>query len=89
MFDSNEMRELAYLKADRYQRAGGGGAQKVHATSRAYDEAKGYREMSVWAKAVYEASTLWRSDSRSAMSGFRWDCLSHTLDRDGNGDIPF
>lgn len=25
-FDSNEMRELAHLKADRYQRAGGGGA---------------------------------------------------------------
>lgn len=89
MFDHNAMRELQHLARDRYQRAGCGGAQRVHATSTAYDTAKGYNEMTVWARAVYEASMLWRSDSRSAVSGFRWDCLSHTLDRNGNGEIPF
>lgn len=89
MFDSSAMHELQHLARDRYQRAGGGGAQKVHATSTAYDKAKGYHEMSTWARAVYQANMLWRSDSRSASAGFRWDCLSHTLDRDGNGNVPF
>lgn len=89
MFDSNAMHELQHLARDRYQRAGCGGAQKVHMTSTVYDKAKGVHEMSTWARAVYEASTLWRSDSRSASAGFKWDCLSHTLDRDGNGDVPF
>lgn len=87
-FDSNEMRELAYLKADRYQRAGGGGAFKVYNSSKAYDEARGYREMSTWRRAVYEAIQLWRSDSRSAVAGFKWDCLAPTLDV-VNGEIPF
>lgn len=89
MFDSNAMHELQHLARDRYQRNGGGGASKVYATAKAYDESRGYKEMSAWARAVYEATTLWRSDSRSAASGFRWDCLSHTLDRNADGDIPF
>lgn len=88
-FDSNAMVELAALSRDRYQRAGGGGTHKVYASSRTYDEAHGYKEMGTWARAVYEAGQLWKSESRSAMAGFRWDCLSHTLDRDSNGDIPF
>jgi hypothetical protein len=89
MFDSNKMVELQHLARDRYQRGGGGGAFKVYASAKAYDESRGLKEMSTWARAVYEASQLWKSDSRSAVSGFRWDCLSHTLDRDGNGDVPF
>lgn len=89
MFDSNAMHELQHLARDRYQRAGGGGAFKVYQSSKAYDEARGYREMSTWARAVYEASQLWHSDSRSASAGFRWDCLSHTLDRNADGEIPF
>lgn len=89
MFDSNKMVELQHLARDRYQRNGGGGAVKVYASSKAYDESRGIKEMSTWARAVYEASQLWRSDSRSAVSGFRWDCLSHTLDRDADGNIPF
>lgn len=89
MFDSNKMVELQHLARDRYQRAGGGGAFKVYASAKAYHESRGINEMSVWARAVYEATTLWRSDSRSAVSGFKWDCLSHTLDRDANGTIPF
>lgn len=89
MFDSNKMVELQHLARDRYQRSGGGGAFKVYASAKAYHESRGINEMSVWARAVYEATTLWRSDSRSAVSGFKWDCLSHTLDRDANGTIPF
>ena len=89
MFDSNALRELAHVKADHYQRAGGGGAFKVYASSKAYDESRGYKEMSPWRRAVYEATQLWLSDSRSAVSGFRWDCHSYTLDRTANGDIPF
>ncbi len=89
MFDSNKMVELQHLARNRYERAGGGGAFKVYASSKAYDESRGIKEMSVWARAVYEASQLWKSDSRSAVSGFRWDCLSHTLDRSADGTIPF
>jgi len=88
MFDSNEMRELAYLKADRYQRNGGGGVSKVYNSSKAYDEARGYREMSTWRRAVYEATRLWESESRSAVAGFKWDCRALALDT-VNGEIPF
>lgn len=88
-FDSNAMLELGHLSRDRYQRNGGGGAFKVYASSKAYDESRGIKEMSTWARAVYEASQLWRSESRSAVAGFRWDCLSHTLDRNADGEIPF
>jgi hypothetical protein len=89
MFDSNAMHELQHLARDRYQRAGGGGAQKVHMSSRAYDEAKGYKEMTVWEQAVYRTNMLWRSDRSSAVSGFKWDCLWYTLDRSSSGEIPF
>lgn len=89
LFDSDAMIELAALARDRYQRAGCGGASKVYASSKAYDDARGYREMSTWQRAVYEATMLWRSDSTSAVSGFKWDCHSYTLDRNGDGEIPF
>jgi hypothetical protein len=89
MFDSNAMHELAALSRDRYQRAGGGGAFKVYASSKAFDESRGYKEMTVWQRAVYETNQLWKSDSRSAVAGFKWDCHALTLDRDANGDIPF
>lgn len=89
MFDSNAMHELQHIARGRYQRNGCGGASKVYVSSKAYDEARGYKEMSTWARAVYEASNLWRSDRLSAAAGFRWDCLSHTLDRNADGDIPF
>ena len=83
------MRELAYLKADRLQRAGGGGSHKVHTSSKAYDTAKGYDEMAIWAQAVYRNNMMWLSQSRSAVAGFKWDCLSYTLDRDADGSVPF
>lgn len=89
MFDSNAMHELQHLARDRYQRAGGGGTHTVYASSRTYDESRGYKEMTPWQQLVYRTNLLWRSESRSAISGFRWDCHVLTLDRDANGEIPF
>lgn len=87
-FDSNHMLELAHLKADRYHRAGGGGAFKVYNSSKAYDEAKGYKEMSRGKRAAYEAIRLWRLAASQARSDFKWDCHVLTLDT-VNGEIPF
>jgi hypothetical protein len=58
------MQELKHLAADRYQRAGGGGAHKVHATSAAFHTSRGYDEMSEFQKAAYRARVefLWRAD---------------------------
>lgn len=89
MFDSNAMQELAHHSRQRYERAGGGGTHKVYTSSRSYDEARGYKEMSAWDQLVYRTNMLWRSESRSAVAGFKWDCLSYTMERDANGDIPF
>lgn len=88
MFDSNAMHELQHLSRDRYQRNGAGGGFKVYATARAYDEARGYKQMTVWQRAVYEANQLWESDRQSAKAGFKWDCHVLTLDT-VNGEIPF
>lgn len=88
MFDHNEMVELAHLARARYHRNGGGGAFKVYQTAKAYDESRGYKDMTPWQRAVYEATTMWRQASRDAKSGFRWDCHVLTLDT-VNGEIPF
>ena len=89
MFDSNAMRELAYIKADNAQRAGGGGGFKVYNSSKAFDESRGWKDMNVWQRAVYEATALWRSDRESAVAGFRWDCVWFGLDKDAAGEVPF
>lgn len=73
-FDSNQMLELAHLSRDRYQRAGGGGAHKVHNTSKARDEARGYKEMSDWQKLVYRTNLAWRDTVIGAKAGFRQEC---------------
>lgn len=89
MFDSNEMRELAFVKADRYQRAGGGGALKVYATSKAYYDARGYREMSPFAQACLEALHRFRQAAALSAEHYRLDCLT---DKEGfyHGEsIPF
>jgi hypothetical protein len=88
MFDSNAMLELKHVKADQYQRNGGGGAHRVHNTAKAYHDARGHREMSPWRRAVYEATIRWRGDAASAVAGFKWDCHVLTLDT-VNGEIPF
>jgi hypothetical protein len=89
MFDSAQLLELAHIKADRYQRAGGGGTHKVHNSSKAYDDAHGYQQMSPWEQLVYRTNMLWQSESRSAVAGFKWDCRWLELDKDANGNIPF
>ena len=55
MFDSNAMNEQKHIAADRYQRNGCGGAQKVHLTATAYDKARGYAELTPFRQAVYRA----------------------------------
>jgi hypothetical protein len=45
--------------------------------------------MSIWARAVYRNNMMWLSQSKSAVAGFKWDCLSFTLDRNEAGDVPF
>lgn len=80
MFDSNQMAELAHLARDRYQRAGCGGAFKVHASSKAYDEARGYREMTLWRQLCYRTTLAWRDAAIGAKAGFRQEC--YLWDRD-------
>lgn len=89
MFDSNAMRELAHISVDRYQRNGGGGAFKVYKNQKAADEARGFNEMTPWQQAIYRNNMLWRSAKDSAIAGFKWDCLWYTLDKDGDGNVPF
>ena len=88
MFDSNAMHELAHLKADRYQRAGGGGAHKVYNSSKAFHDSRGYREMSTWRRAVYEATTLWRDRAETIMADFKWDIRPDHADIETFGE-PF
>lgn len=89
MFDSNAMHEFAALSRDRYQRAGGGGAHKVYNSSKAYDESRGYKEMSVWARAVYEATILWRQDVANNREWFRLECWIDVDGRYLRDGIPF
>lgn len=89
MFDSNAMLELRHLSADRYQRAGGGGAHKVHNTSRAYFDARGHNELSPFRRAIVETRFRWEQASQLAREHFRMECL---ICKDGfyHGDeIPF
>jgi hypothetical protein len=71
MFDHNQMRELAAISADRYQRNGCGGVAKVYNTSKAYDDARGYREMSPFRRKAYEAAVLFRQACEMAVLDFR------------------
>lgn len=80
MFDSNAMLELAHLSRDRYQRAGGGGAQIVRTSSKAYDDAKGYREMTPWQQLLYRTNSLWKMASNDAKLAFRADCYAWERD---------
>lgn len=79
-FDPNAMLELAHLKADRYQRAGGGGTHKVYTSSKAYDEARGYKEMSPWQQLVYRTNLAWRDACIGIKAGFRQDCYQWERD---------
>ena len=88
-FDSNAMLELAHIKADRYQRSGGGGAHKVHNTSKAYFDARGHNELSAWDRLLIETKFRWQQSCETAREHFRIDCLTS---KDGfyhGEDIPF
>ena len=89
MFDSNAMAELAHIKRDRYERAGGGGAHRVHNTSKAYFDARGHGGLSTWDRAIIEARFRWEQSAQLARENFRMECL---ICKDGfyHGDeIPF
>jgi hypothetical protein len=88
MFDSNAMLELAHLSRDRYQRAGGGGAHKVYNSSKAYDEARGYREMTPFRRAAYEATVLWRQSVATAVADFKWAIRPDRPDVETLGMLP-
>jgi hypothetical protein len=88
MFDSNEMLELRHVKADRYQRAGGGGAHKVYNTAKAYDDARGYREMSPYRRACYEATILWRLKAEEIISDFKWCVRADRVDIEMAASFP-
>lgn len=89
MFDSNQMLELAALSRDRYQRAGCGGAHVVYASSKAFHDARGHKDMSAWKRAVYEAMVRWRQTAEFAQMDYRAECNAHNLDRDSDGNVPF
>jgi hypothetical protein len=89
MFDSNQMHELAALSRDRYQRSGGGGAHKVYTSSRAYYDARGYREMSAWDQLMLETKTRWQSSCAIASEQFRMACLTSKEGFYYGDDIPF
>jgi hypothetical protein len=70
MFDSNAMNELRHVAADRYQRAGGGGATKVYKSSKAFHDARSLN-LSPFRKAAYEASVMFRQACSLASADFR------------------
>ncbi len=80
MFNSNQMLELQHVARDRYQRNGGGGAFKVYNTAKAFEESRGYAEMSVWRQLVYRTSLAWRDACHGAKAGFRQDCYQWEQD---------
>lgn len=71
MFDSNAMHELAAAKAERYQRAGGGGGFKVATSTKAYYDARGINEMSAFQRAAYEARERFKIACQYAAADFR------------------
>jgi hypothetical protein len=88
-FDSNAMLELAHVSRDRYQRAGGGGAHKVYATTKAYYDARGFKELSPFEQTCIEILVRFRSAADLAKQEYRLDCL---LTKEGfyyEGEIPF
>lgn len=89
MFDSNRMHELGAVSRDRYQRAGGGGAHKVYASSKAYYDARGYREMSPFARACFEALHRFRQVAALSAEHYRMECLTSKEGFYYGDDIPF
>lgn len=72
MFNSNAMNELKHVAADRYQRAGCGGAFKVHATSAAFHTSRGYGELSPFRQAAYRARVEFKSVAEHICAEFAY-----------------
>jgi hypothetical protein len=89
MFDSKAMLELQHLARDRYQRNGGGGAHKVYASSKAYYDARGYKEMSPFAQACVEMLHRYRQVCQIQREHFRLECLTSNDGFYHGEDIPF
>ncbi len=89
MFDSKQMRELAYIKADRYQRNGGGGAFKVYNTSKAYYDAIGFKELSPFQQACIEMLHRYRQVCEIAKAHYATDCLTSKEGFYHGDSIPF
>jgi hypothetical protein len=79
MFDSNQMNELKHIAADRYQRNGGGGAHKVHATSSGYAKSRGYNEMSPFRQAAFRAREQFKVACDMARSDFSFAPVAFDL----------
>lgn len=89
MFNSNEMAGLAAIKADRYQRnGGGGGGFEVYAAARTMHEARGYRDMSPFQQACVEMLHRYRQTAAIAREHFAMDCFASREGFHGQ-DIPF
>lgn len=88
-FDSNEMAELAHIKADRYQRNGGGGAFKVYNTSKAYFDAIGHNDLPSWERLLTETTFRWRQSCETAKEHFRIACLTSKEGFYHGDSIPF
>ena len=88
-FDHDQMRELAYLKADRYARNGGGGTHTVYATAAAWDKAHGVQHMSKWRAMFREIEIGYRLRYQLALDLHREALHCLTLDTDEHGNVPF
>jgi hypothetical protein len=88
-FDPNQMHELAALSRDRYQRAGGGGAHKVYNTSKAYWDARGFKELSAFQQARIEARVRFKQLCELQKEHFRMACLTSKEGFYHGEDIPF
>ena len=87
MFDSNAMNELRHVAADRYQRAGGGGARRVVSSRTHWDER--LRDASVWQKAVAEHLQRYREVVALNRSHYAMDCFRAREGIADDQDIPF
>ena len=88
-FDSNAMLELGHLSRDRYQRAGGGGASKVYATSKAYFDARGHNDLPTWERLRIETKFRWEQSCQTAKEHFRIACLTSKEGFYYGDSIPF
>lgn len=88
-FNPNEMAELAHIKADRYQRNGGGGAFKVYQTAKAYFDAIGHNDLPTWERLLIETKYRWQQTCTLAKEHFRMACLTSKEGFYYGDDIPF